>query len=210
MLCVQFLFHITTTWIYVISHVCFIESSQLLVDYHVCFVESSQLLVDNHNNNNSSGNNNNNIIIVMAWKAQFKIFTISSLHWELSPTCTFKWPGRNYVQIMCNTSIVHHMPHAVCHLVQRDSSAIKFDRVWIAFIIALFYWLNHSCLAKTCSTAHFLHNSLFWPDSFIPAMLIGAIDLNNFIPLSVGCKVGGKQKLFVHTSQTVRKKFDVG
>ena len=30
-----------------------------------------------------------------------------------------------------------------CHLVRRDSSAIKFDRVEIAFIWALFYWLNH-------------------------------------------------------------------
>ena len=30
--------------------------------------------------------------------------------------------------------------HVTCHLVRRDSSAIKFD---IAFIWALFYWLNH-------------------------------------------------------------------
>ena len=33
--------------------------------------------------------------------------------------------------------------HVTCHLVRRDSSAIKFDRVEIAFIWALFYWLNH-------------------------------------------------------------------
>ena len=32
--------------------------------------------------------------------------------------------------------------HVMCHLVRRDSSAIKFDRVEIAFIWALFYWLN--------------------------------------------------------------------
>ena len=30
-----------------------------------------------------------------------------------------------------------------CHLARRDSSAIKFDRVEIAFIWSLFYWLNH-------------------------------------------------------------------
>ena len=30
----------------------------------------------------------------------------------------------------------------VCHLVQRDSSAIKFDRVEISFILALLYWLK--------------------------------------------------------------------
>ena len=28
-------------------------------------------------------------------------------------------------------------------MVRRDSSAIKFDRVEIAFILALFCWLNH-------------------------------------------------------------------
>ena len=33
--------------------------------------------------------------------------------------------------------------HVTCHLVRRDSSAIKFDRVKIAFIWASFYWLNH-------------------------------------------------------------------
>ena len=33
--------------------------------------------------------------------------------------------------------------HATCHLARRDSSAIKPDRVEIAFIWALFYWLNH-------------------------------------------------------------------
>ena len=34
------------------------------------------------------------------------------------------------------------MVHFVCHVVRRDSSAIKFDRVEIAFILALFYWLK--------------------------------------------------------------------
>ena len=41
---------------------------------------------------------------------------------------------------MCNTSSVYYIQHVVCHVVQRDSSAIKFDRVENAFIWNLFYW----------------------------------------------------------------------
>ena len=41
---------------------------------------------------------------------------------------------RNRVQITCNTSNAYHVQPAVCHLVRRDSSAIKFYRVEIAFI----------------------------------------------------------------------------
>ena len=44
--------------------------------------------------------------------------------------------------LMCNTLSAYHVHHAVYHLVRRDSSAIKFDRVEIAFILALFYWLK--------------------------------------------------------------------
>ena len=41
---------------------------------------------------------------------QFEIFfTISSLRRELSPTHTQKWPGRNRVQITCNTSNAYHV-----------------------------------------------------------------------------------------------------
>ena len=65
---------------------------------------------------------------------QFKIFTISSLRRELSPACMLKWPGSNHVQITCNTSSAYLMQPAVCHFVQRDSSAILFDRVEITFI----------------------------------------------------------------------------
>ena len=59
-----------------------------------------------------------------------------------SPTHTLKWPGRNRVQITCKTSSARYVQHVVCHVVRRDSSAIKFDRVEIAFILALFYWLK--------------------------------------------------------------------
>ena len=57
------------------------------------------------------------------------------------------------VLVMCNTSSADHMQHIKCwscatchvvsHMVQRDSSAINFDRVKIAFILALVYWQNH-------------------------------------------------------------------
>ena len=55
---------------------------------------------------------------------------------------TFKWPGRKRAQVTCNTSSVYHVQHAVCHVVQRDSSAIKFDRAEIAIFSALSYWLK--------------------------------------------------------------------
>ena len=43
---------------------------------------------------------------------------------------------------MCNTLSAYHMQRVVYHLVRRDSSAIKFDRVEIASILALLYWLK--------------------------------------------------------------------
>ena len=52
-------------------------------------------------------------------------------------------PGHNHVQITCSTQSAYHVQHVVCHMVPRDSSGIKSDRVDIAFILALFYWLNH-------------------------------------------------------------------
>ena len=42
-------------------------------------------------------------------------FTISSLRPELFPTRTLKWPGRNRVQITCNTLGARHMQYIVCH-----------------------------------------------------------------------------------------------
>ena len=82
------------------------------------------------------------IIIMIALKGTLRdfFFTISSLHCELSQTRTLKFPKRNCVQITwthwalitCNE----------CHVLRRDSSAIKFDRAEITFILALFYWLK--------------------------------------------------------------------
>ena len=64
--------------------------------------------------------------------------TISSLHCELFPTRTHKWPRRNSVQTTSNTWGAHHMQHVVCHVVQRDSSAIEFwqslNRIYFSFV----------------------------------------------------------------------------
>ena len=38
--------------------------------------------------------------------------------------------------VMCNTSSTYHTQHVMCHVVWMDSSAVKFDRVKIAFILA--------------------------------------------------------------------------
>ena len=70
------------------------------------------------------------IIIIIAFKDAIRdFFTISSLCHEPSPTRTFKWPGCNCVQIMCNTSSTYYMQRVACHVIQRDSPAIKFDKV---------------------------------------------------------------------------------
>ena len=42
------------------------------------------------------------IIIIIAFKAQFEIFTISSLGREAFPIRTLRWPGRNRLQTECN------------------------------------------------------------------------------------------------------------
>ena len=69
----------------------------------------------------------------------FFFFTIPSQRRELSPTRTLKWPGRNRVQITRNTSSAYHVRQAVCHLLRRYSSAVKCDRVEIAFIFSFIF-----------------------------------------------------------------------
>ena len=117
-------------------------------------------------------NNNNNNKCIQRRSSRF--CTISSLRCELSPTRTLKWARYNRVKITCNTSSIYHVHRVVCHLVQGDSSAAKFDRVEIAFILALLYWLkpladesdhrdNLSCKFSKLSvhllhTVHVLHS----------------------------------------------------
>ena len=70
-----------------------------------------------------------------------RFYTISSQRRELSPTRTLKWPRRNRVQITCNTSSAYHVQHVVLRATWYEGTA-QFDRVEIAFIWALFCWLN--------------------------------------------------------------------
>ena len=69
------------------------------------------------------------ILLMIASEGVIRHFYNLSLCLELSPTPRLKWPGRNRVQIICNTSCAYHIQHVVCHVVRMDSSAIKFDRV---------------------------------------------------------------------------------
>ena len=89
------------------------------------------------------------ITIIMTLKVQFEFwgfgfffFFLNNLSTAPSPTRSLKWPGRNRVQITCNTSGAYHVQHVVCHVLRRDSSAIKFERVEIAFILSHYRWLK--------------------------------------------------------------------
>ena len=77
---------------------------------------------DDDDDDNNNSNNNNGI-----QRCNLRFFTISSLLRELSPTRTLKWPRCNYVQH------IKRLSRATCrvmrHVVQRDSSVTKFDRV---------------------------------------------------------------------------------
>ena len=55
---------------------------------------------------------------------------------------SLKYPGRNREQITRNTSRAYAVQHVVCPVTQIDSSAVKFDRTKIKFILAVFHWLK--------------------------------------------------------------------
>ena len=78
------------------------------------------------NNNNNNSNN-------QVERCNSRFCTVSSLHGEPSPTRTLWWPEHSHVQHINRLS--HATCHVVCHVVQKDSSAIKFDRVYIVFIV---------------------------------------------------------------------------
>ena len=52
----------------------------------------------------------------------------------------------------------YHMQPAVCHLIWRDSSAIKFDKVQIIFILSSSYWLEP--LTDFCVCARFFNPTI--------------------------------------------------
>ena len=85
------------------------------------------------------------IIIIIAFKGAIRDF-LQSPH--SAANCLQHVRSSGPGTIACKSRATHRALitckcHVTCHLVRRDSSAIKFDRTEIAFISALFYWLNH-------------------------------------------------------------------
>ena len=85
------------------------------------------------------------IIIIIAFKGDIPDF-LQSPH--SAANCLQHVHSSGLSAIVCKSRATHLALitckcHVTCHLVRRDSSAIQFDRVEIAFIWALFYWLNH-------------------------------------------------------------------
>ena len=52
-----------------------------------------------------------------------RFLTIFSLHREPSLTRTLKWPGRNCVQITCNTRSAYHVQHVMLHATWYEGTA---------------------------------------------------------------------------------------
>ena len=48
--------------------------------------------------------------------------------------------SRTFDQMAMAPICENHVQHVVCHVVRRDSSTIKYDRVKKAFLLTLFYW----------------------------------------------------------------------
>ena len=85
------------------------------------------------------------IIIIIAFKGAIRDF-LQSPH--SAANCLQHVRSVGPGTTMCKSRATHRALitckcHVTCHLVRRDSSAIKCDRVETAFIWALFYWLNH-------------------------------------------------------------------
>ena len=66
-------------------------------------------LVNKKQKKTKKNNNNNNHI----QRCNSRYIAISSLRHKPSPTRTLKWPRRNRLQIMCNTSSVYHVQHVL-------------------------------------------------------------------------------------------------
>ena len=85
------------------------------------------------------------IMIIIAFKGAIRDF-LQSPH--SAANCLQHVCSIGLGATMCKSRATHRALitckcHVTCHLVRKDSSAIKFDRVEIAFIWVLFYWLNH-------------------------------------------------------------------
>ena len=82
------------------------------------------------------------------------------------------------------------MQHVVYHVVHRDSSAVRFDRVEIAFILPSFYWLSPE-LMKEGRKPEYLEKT---PDSFRKHYILKPEDLSpnrdSNLHSSIGDRVG--------------------
>ena len=76
-------------------------------------------IAHSYDNNNNNNNNNNNRFE----RRNSRFFTIPSLRREPSPTRTLKWPGRNRVQIPCNTSSAYYVQHVMLHAMRYEGTA---------------------------------------------------------------------------------------
>ena len=103
------------------------------------------------------------------------------------------------MQITCNTSSAYHVQHVVYHVLRRDSSAIKFDRVEIAFILAMFHWLKPQTdkgwqqarlsrqICPRHNTAH-VSGTLNNSEPTKPPVAAAMIDLFGKVILKTGCR----------------------
>ena len=69
-----------------------------------------------------------------------RLFTISSLFHELSPTHSLKWPRRYCVQIACTASSTHYLQHAVLRATWYKGTAqllslTEFNCIYFSFIL---------------------------------------------------------------------------
>ena len=73
-------------------------------------------------NEDKNENNNNHI-----QRRNSRLFIISSVSRELSPTRTLKWPVRSRVEIACNTSSAYYVPHSVIRATWYEGTAQLFS-----------------------------------------------------------------------------------
>ena len=64
---------------------------------------------------------------------------------ESPPTRILKWPGRNRVQITCNTSSAYHVQHVVLRATWYEGTAqlLSMTEFKSRLFEILLYWLNH-------------------------------------------------------------------
>ena len=82
------------------------------------------------------------LIIESIHRRSSKLFTISSPRREPSPTRTFKWPGRNRVQITCNTSSACHVQHVVLRATWYEGTAQVFSLIELKSHFFEFYFIG--------------------------------------------------------------------